>query len=161
MNLVADARITGVTSPTLNFTSCSKATWALCLRGHRRLWHGHLGCGRPDAVGPPVSGRCGGDRDVDMVDFGVVQACLTTNGVAQNEPACAKAGSTAMTTWDASDLNIFYDCLSGPGKSPDPLRRPVNRRYPTANDRGLRRPRAAGLILRIRPIESSPHRFRA
>jgi len=51
-----------------------------------------------------------------------------------------------MTTWDASDLNIFYDCLSGPGKEPRSLRRPVNRRYPTANDRGLRRPRAAGLI---------------
>lgn len=56
-----------------------------------------------------------GDGDVDMSDFGYLQACLSGTGVAQSDPDCAHALLDDDTDVDAQDVSIFLGCLSGAG----------------------------------------------
>jgi hypothetical protein len=58
------------------------------------------------------------DLDVDQEDFGPLQACLTGTGIAQTNPACAKANLDGDTDVDMDDVTLFLACQSGPGRTP-------------------------------------------
>lgn len=62
----------------------------------------------------PTVGDFDGDGDVDMDDFGYLQACLTDVGVPQDDPACADARLDGDADVDQDDLNILLGCFSGP-----------------------------------------------
>lgn len=55
-----------------------------------------------------------GDGDIDMDDFGYLQACFSGSGVAQTDPACSDALLDDDNDVDAEDLLIFRKCMSGP-----------------------------------------------
>ncbi|HOA75073.1 MAG TPA: phosphodiester glycosidase family protein [Phycisphaerae bacterium] len=58
------------------------------------------------------------DGDVDQEDFGLLQACLTNIGVAQNDPACDRAKLDADNDVDFEDVSLFIECFSGPNNTP-------------------------------------------
>lgn len=60
------------------------------------------------------------DDDVDMEDFGHLQACFSGSGVVQAEPACADTLLDGDNDVDQDDLTLFRQCMSGPGVAPDP-----------------------------------------
>jgi hypothetical protein len=60
------------------------------------------------------------DGDVDQVDFGRMQACLTGAGALQMDPLCDRTPLDNDDDTDADDLGIFRDCMSGPGLEPEP-----------------------------------------
>ncbi|MBI4580186.1 MAG: N-acetylmuramoyl-L-alanine amidase [Planctomycetes bacterium] len=62
-----------------------------------------------------IPGDMDGDRDVDLEDFGRVQACLLGIGVPQNDPACARANLDGDTDVDETDIALFIGCLTAPG----------------------------------------------
>ncbi len=53
------------------------------------------------------------DDDVDLADFGHLQACYTRPTVPQEDPPCLNARLDADTDVDQQDLVIFLGCLSG------------------------------------------------
>jgi hypothetical protein len=53
------------------------------------------------------------DLDVDMKDYGLLQACLSGTGVAQNDPACQDAKLDLDTDVDTDDVQVLLDCVSG------------------------------------------------
>lgn len=60
------------------------------------------------------------DNDVDLEDFGRFQRCLTGSGIAQTDPACARALLDEDTDVDVLDTEIFIRCFSGPGITATP-----------------------------------------
>jgi hypothetical protein len=54
------------------------------------------------------------DGDVDLSDFGHLQACLSGAGVPQNNATCQDAKLDPDSDVDSSDVAIFRRCLSGP-----------------------------------------------
>lgn len=67
-------------------------------------------------IGPPIApGDLDLDGDVDQVDFGLFQACLTGQSVPQNDPQCAGALLDRDTDVDMTDTNIILGCMSGAG----------------------------------------------
>ena len=60
------------------------------------------------------------DGDVDLSDFGHLQACLSGTNIQQNDPACQDAKLDADSDVDSSDVAIFRRCLSGAGIPADP-----------------------------------------
>lgn len=77
---------------------------------HSRRWQVQVLRGMPDFDG---------DSDVDQTDFGYFQKCLTSNGVAQDDPACEGMDFDYDKDVDTLDLADFVGCLSGPGTSAD------------------------------------------
>jgi uncharacterized lipoprotein YddW (UPF0748 family) len=69
---------------------------------------------------PPVPGDVDGDYDVDQIDFGRMQSCLTGPTVAQNDPHCADAKIDNDSDVDNDDMLLFAGCLSGPDLWGDP-----------------------------------------
>ncbi len=69
-------------------------------------------------VSPTVRADFNRDGDVDLEDFGLMQACLTAPAIPQLDPACADARLDPGEDVDADDLRIFLDCLSGPNLPP-------------------------------------------
>jgi len=61
---------------------------------------------------PPDMDR---DGDVDQLDFGRFQRCLTGPFVLQEDPACLDARLDADDDVDGDDANLFVRCLSGAG----------------------------------------------
>lgn len=61
-----------------------------------------------------------GDNDVDMQDFGHLQACLTGNGIPQNNPLCQDARMDGDSDVDANDVMKFLKCMNGPNMPLDP-----------------------------------------
>ena len=60
------------------------------------------------------------DGDVDQIDFGHFQACLTGEGVEQTDPNCQDTKLDTDIDVDSSDFSIFQGCLSGPNVPPEP-----------------------------------------
>lgn len=63
---------------------------------------------------PSTRGDFDGDGDVDMEDFGHLQACLTGSSVAQLLPTCASAKLDHDEDVDQADVLLFMECFSGP-----------------------------------------------
>lgn len=62
-------------------------------------------------------GDLDGDEDVDMVDFGLLQQCLTgVDGTA--DPACEAATLDADNDVDVDDLQILIECAAGSAVTP-------------------------------------------
>lgn len=57
------------------------------------------------------------DDDVDMVDFGHFQCCLSGSGI-PSTAGCADADLNIDTAVDQADVNIFLGCLAGANQSP-------------------------------------------
>lgn len=60
------------------------------------------------------------DGDVDQIDFGHFQTCLTGPGANQYEPSCMNCRLDDDGDVDQDDLALFRSCLSGPGVPADP-----------------------------------------
>ena len=60
------------------------------------------------------------DGDVDQIDFGHFQTCLTGAGANQYEPGCMNCRLDDDGDVDQDDLAVFWSCLSGPGVTADP-----------------------------------------
>ncbi|MBI4581815.1 MAG: hypothetical protein HY718_19115 [Planctomycetes bacterium] len=58
------------------------------------------------------------DGRVDQEGFGLLQACLSGQGVPQSDPACVRANLDDDNDVDQDDLTIFLQCTSGPAASP-------------------------------------------
>lgn len=69
------------------------------------------------SLGPVYVGDFDGDDDVDMKDFGYLQACLT-GPLPQTDPTCAAARLDANASVNETDVSIFLDCLSGADLTP-------------------------------------------
>ena len=54
------------------------------------------------------------DGDVDQVDYGKFQACLTGSTIPQNDPACVWARLDEDDDVDQNDFGLFLNCYSGP-----------------------------------------------
>jgi hypothetical protein len=65
--------------------------------------------------GPPLPPTPDFDRDgdVDQADFGHFQACLSGEGVSQDDPECQDARLDADEDVDADDFGVFQACMSG------------------------------------------------
>ncbi len=60
------------------------------------------------------------DGDVDMEDFGRLQACISGSGIAQDAPDCLETRLDADDDIDEYDVSHFRDCLSGVNIAADP-----------------------------------------
>ncbi len=60
------------------------------------------------------------DGDVDLIDFGLLQRCMSGTSVSQNDPECQPAKLDLDSDVDGDDYRIFRSCLSGPGVPADP-----------------------------------------
>jgi hypothetical protein len=67
-----------------------------------------------------VFGDFDGDWDVDQIDFGHMQACLTGSSQPLSDPACCNTRRDGDSDVDQSDVAAFLGCLSGPGATADP-----------------------------------------
>ncbi len=59
-----------------------------------------------------LPGDFDGDTDIDQVDFGHLQACLTADGVSYT-PACRDADLEGDGDVDAVDFGLFLPCMGG------------------------------------------------
>ncbi len=59
------------------------------------------------------------DQDVDLTDFGVIQACLTPTNVPASQ-ACLPADCDEDGDVDAVDVTRWINCANGPGNPPSP-----------------------------------------
>lgn len=112
-NVQPDPRITGITGPTLSFSAVLESDFG----EYSCLVTADCGSIVSDSASLQlfqVPGDVDGDHDVDMEDFGVVQACITGVSVPQNDPACAKAKLDDDDDVDEDDIEIFIQCLTGP-----------------------------------------------
>ncbi|MGQ9648708.1 MAG: hypothetical protein ACUVXJ_01195, partial [Phycisphaerae bacterium] len=62
----------------------------------------------------PIRGDMDRDGDVDQIDFGLFQSCMTSVGVPSNDPACSDAELDGDLGIGPPDLIIFRNCISGP-----------------------------------------------
>lgn len=111
-NLSNDDRISGATSATLTINGLRMAD-----QGDYRCVI-TAGCGSATSnaaaltlTSPP--GDFDSDGDVDMADFGYLQACLSGANVPQTDPACEAARLDADSDVDEDDILLFLNCLSG------------------------------------------------
>lgn len=58
------------------------------------------------------------DGDVDQMDFGHFQQCLTGPTIAQNQPQCLDSRLDDDNDVDQNDFGLFQQCLRGPGIPP-------------------------------------------
>ncbi|MBI4580185.1 MAG: immunoglobulin domain-containing protein [Planctomycetes bacterium] len=117
VNLTDDARITGTTTATVSivgFVGADVGDYGCVVTG---------GCGTTTSgsaaltvlLPPHVPGDTDDDDDVDMEDFGVIQACLTGPDEPQTDAACSRAKLDLDEDVDEADIAIFLQCMTGPG----------------------------------------------
>jgi hypothetical protein len=56
------------------------------------------------------------DGDVDLDDFGHLQACMSGSGIRQDDPACRDADLDRDDDVDLVDFGLLQCCYSGPGQ---------------------------------------------
>jgi len=71
----------------------------------------------PDGCPAPIPGDFNHDGDVDMEDYGHLQACMT-GSAAQNDPACQDARLAGNAGVGPADLTVFKKCFGGPNLPP-------------------------------------------
>jgi hypothetical protein len=67
-----------------------------------------------------IPGDFDGDFDVDQVDFGHLQSCMSGAGNTQSNPGCLNAGLDGDDDVDANDLTLFMQCFTGADVFGDP-----------------------------------------
>lgn len=121
VDLADDGRIGGTSTPALTIGSVTASDAG----DYRCVVTGECGTTPSDSarltVVPPrqVPGDVDGDRDVDLEDFGVVQACMTAPDEAQDDPACIRAKLDSDDDVDDVDIGLFVGCLTGPDQPGD------------------------------------------
>jgi len=75
------------------------------------VWRFTTGGVRPDIDG---------DNDVDLTDFGWLQACLTGSLEYLTDPECERSDFNDDRRVDVEDIAIFLNCLSGPDRPVNP-----------------------------------------
>jgi hypothetical protein len=60
------------------------------------------------------------DGDIDMIDFGRLQGCISGLGTPQNRPECQSAKLDPDDDVDSDDLRLFTACISGSNVPVDP-----------------------------------------
>lgn len=60
------------------------------------------------------------DGDLDQMDFGLMQACLSGPSIPQLDAACQPARFDGDSDVDQDDLAVFQSCMSGPDIAGDP-----------------------------------------
>jgi len=60
------------------------------------------------------------DGDVDLADFGILQACFSGEFIPQNDPACRQARMDADPDVDQQEAAIYLGCLGGANVQYDP-----------------------------------------
>ncbi len=75
-----------------------------------------------DATGCPLPtpGDLDRDGDVDMNDFGWMQACITGPGTPVNDPNCEPGRFDVDIDIDSDDVELFLNCISGANVLSDP-----------------------------------------
>lgn len=73
-----------------------------------------------DGCSPRIPGDIDRDGDVDMSDFGQMQACLSGSAIPQEEPACEQAHMDNDRDVDQNDIHLFQLCLGGSDIPADP-----------------------------------------
>lgn len=85
-------------------------------------WFTDIRLEKPITGLPPDTAAADFDRDgdVDQVDFGVFQACLSGSGFPQTNPACIEARLDGDEDVDQDDFGLFQGCMSGAHVPADP-----------------------------------------
>ena len=68
----------------------------------------------------PTPADFDGDGDVDLSDFGHIQACLTGRGVRVTDPNCFGCIFDGDYDVDGDDVREFLKCMSGANIPADP-----------------------------------------
>ncbi len=89
----------------------------MVLRYRRPLAAIVLMCPALAACAPADTDR---DGDVDQDDFGVLQRCVSGEGVVSSDPQCTTADLDDDTDVDTGDLDVLAECNSGPSVPADP-----------------------------------------
>lgn len=118
-NLVNGGNISGATTATLQISNC----WNGDEGGYRCSVSNDYGSVLSNpatltVISPPPD--LDEDGDVDMVDFGLFQVCLTGLSVPVTDPDCYDARLDGDGDVDQNDVSIFLACMSGPNVAPDP-----------------------------------------
>jgi len=71
-------------------------------------------------VGLPIAGDFDRDGDLDQMDFGALQSCLTGPGTANLNPACDPAMLDNDEDIDQDDVGLFLNCMTGEAIPADP-----------------------------------------
>ena len=74
----------------------------------------------PDGCPVGIPGDMDRDGDVDMTDFGLLQACLSGTNVAQTDAGCVRAKLNSDNWVDHQDVRIFLKCARGSQVPVDP-----------------------------------------
>jgi hypothetical protein len=61
-----------------------------------------------------------GDTDVDMEDFGYLQACITGNATPISDPGCLAADLNDDNYVNTTEVTALTNCLSGANLPADP-----------------------------------------
>jgi hypothetical protein len=69
----------------------------------------------------PIPGDTDEDLDVDQIDFGLLQRCLSGAGLEQPLVACEKAKLDTDNDVDSHDIALFLQCQSGSNVYGDPF----------------------------------------
>jgi N-acetylmuramoyl-L-alanine amidase len=82
-------------------------------------WFGDTATRVIDVKPPWTPGDHDHDGDVDQIDFGFFQSCMTGTTVPQNDEACTWARLDGDSDVDQGDFAIFLKCLHGPDVTVD------------------------------------------
>jgi hypothetical protein len=113
--------VTGLAADT-SYSFQVKARYSGTYTQESTLGPAAVGVTTDGTITPSIPGDFDQDRDVDMDDFGHLQACLDPATGPLRDPHCADANldQDPGGRVNQNDLVVFIGCLSGPGVTGDP-----------------------------------------